>query len=69
MTNHKSDPMYAIGYEHGLNGRVNPSVESDSYLAGHQAGEEARATFTSAGFEPVGNGSFAVSTTATPAQE
>lgn len=72
---HKADPLYAIGYEHGLNGKINPNVESDAYFAGQQAGEEARAMFTSAGFEPMGNGSFSVSLTAshsnarTPAEE
>jgi hypothetical protein len=59
----KSDPLYAIGYEHGLNGKINPNVESDAYFAGQQAGEEARAMFAGAGFEALGDGSFAISLT------
>ena len=65
----KSDPLYAIGYEHGLGGLNNDGVDSKAYVAGQKAGSEARAMFMSAGFEPLGNGSFAVSFSATPAQE
>lgn len=65
----KSDPLYAIGYEHGLEGLINKLVDSEAYTAGQEAGAEARAMFAAAGFEPMGGCSFAVRFTTSPLQQ
>ena len=64
----KSDPLYAIGYEHGLEGLINAKVDSAAYFAGQKAGSEARAAFTEAGFRADGGGVFSLSV-GTPRKE
>jgi len=67
--NMKSDPLYAIGFEHGLDGLINEDVDSEAYTSGQKAGSEARAIFSAAGFKPVDKGTFSVSMTISPTNE